>query len=141
MLTLIIITTTFLILYFSFKAIFYKLPPLTLEIEGCIDYKALDEKNKKIQYKYPNIRGFTRNEHLVCIYEKLEKLKNIAKFSQESGRFPAFGTGKIIRISGNSEKAYNLLVNLSKRLHEDDLYIFERYIIDKIIPHNKDINN
>ena len=112
MLTLIIIITTFLILYFFFKAIFYKLPPLTLEIEGCIDD---------------------------CVFEKLEKLKDIAKFSQESGRFPAFGTGKMIRISGNSEKAYNLLVNLSKRLHEDDLYIFERYIIDKII--SKNINN
>jgi hypothetical protein len=119
MLTLIIITT-FLIFFFFFfflKAIFYRLPRLTLEIEGSIDYKALDE------FAYPN---------LACIYKKLEKLNNIEKFSQESEKFPAFGTGKMIKILGNSEKAYNLLANLSKRLHEDDLYIFEHYILDKI---------
>jgi len=129
----------YLMLHFFFRRIFYQLPYLGLEIEGYYDddYKRLDEENKKIEYGYPNIRGFTKNEHLVSIYKKLEKLKDTEKFSRESGKFPAFGTGKMIRISGNSEKTYNLLVNLSNRLHEDDLYVFERFILDKIIEHDK----
>lgn len=104
----------YLMLHFFFRRIFYQLPYLGLEIEGYYD-----------------------NEHLVGIYKKLEKLKDTEKFSRESGEFPAFGTGKMIRISGNSEKTYNLLVNLSNRLHENDLYVFERFILDKIIEHDK----
>ena len=104
----------YLMLHFFFRRIFYQLPYLGLEIEGYYD-----------------------NEHLVGIYKKLEKLKDTEKFSCESGEFPAFGTGKMIRISGNSEKTYNLLVNLSNRLHENDLYVFERFILDKIIKHDK----
>ena len=129
----------YLLLHFSFRKIFYQLPYLGLEIEGDgdIDHKRLDEENKKIKYGYPGIRSSTKNELLVYVYKKLEKLKDTEKFSRESGTFPAFGTGKIIRILGNSERAYNLLVNLSKRLHKEDLYVFEHFILDKIIEHNK----
>jgi len=130
----------FLILYFSFKSIFYKLPALSFEIESRVDdYKTLREKNEKNKnnHGYPNIRGFTRDEHLLEIYNKLEKVKDTAKFSEESGISYALGTGKPIRILGDSEKTYNLLVNLANRLDEGDLYIFKRFIIDKIIDHDK----
>ena len=140
MLLLFIIFIAYLLLHFFFRKIFYQLPYLGLEIEGFdddIDYKRLDEENKKIKYGYPGIRSSTKNELLVNVYKKLEKLKDTKKFSRESGTFPAFGTGKMIRIRGNSERAYTLLVNLSKRLHEEDLYVFEHFILDKIIEHDK----